>query len=287
MFTRTDVGLSSEHLFFNVDWIVYCEGKPLSDDVSSFDEAFWTKTLSANGISCKCKSMGSKPELTQLAEKVVDGRAQGVLVAMDRDYGHLTGTLIKHPRVLYSHGYSWESDVCQSFSVERVVQLFANVTHIATIAYEFETFRKSMSTKLRRVFALDYKYHNHPDKLFDRNKPFSIIEMTVAEGPKIKTGSLVQKAKSMPKHNCPSLNRSAYYAACGMRDFYGKAISRLVYHWFAKRSAKLTGKRSISYDTVIMTMISSMDMNAEKSARNRHYANAACAAVAYNPLLIS
>lgn len=273
MFTRTDVGLSSEHLFFDVDWIVYCEGKPLSDDVSSLDEAFWTAALSANGVSCKCKSIGSKSELTQIAYKVVDGSAQSILVAMDRDYDHLIGELIDHPRVLYSHGYSWESDVCQNFSVERVVHLFANVTHIATIASEFETFRNNMSLKLRRAFALDYKYHRHPEKLFDRRKPYSIIEIAGAEGPTIKIGTLVRRAKSMPKHSCPSLNREAYYAACGMRDFFGKAISKLVYHWFARRASRLTGNRKIPYDTVMMSMISSMDMHIEDSARNQHYAN--------------
>ncbi|MDF3383410.1 MULTISPECIES: DUF4435 domain-containing protein [unclassified Sulfitobacter] len=279
MFTRTEAGLSSEHLFFDVDWIVYCEGKPLSDDVSSLDEAFWTKVLSANGVSCKCKSMGSKPELKQLAETVIDGSVQRVLVAMDRDYDHLMANLIDHPRVLYSHGYSWESDACQNFSVERVVQLFANVTHIATIESEFRTFRNTMSGKLRRAFALDFKYHNHPENLFDRSKPYSIIEMAGAAGPSIKTGSLIQRAKSIPKHNCPNLSREAYYSACGMRDFYGKAIAKLVYHWFAKRASGLAGNRKIPYDSVMMSMISSMDMCAQESLRNQHYANIANAAV--------
>lgn len=58
---RTNYGLSNEHLFYDVSFVVYCEGK--KNDGNTHDEMFWSKVLSYFGIKCVCKSRGSKNEI--------------------------------------------------------------------------------------------------------------------------------------------------------------------------------------------------------------------------------
>lgn len=271
MFTRTDSGISSEHLFYNVDWIVYCEGSNDSEEVSSLDEAFWTKVLGDLGLKCKCKSMGSKSNLIEVAQRVVDGVADKTIVALDRDYDHLTGDCIDHPRVIYTLGYSWESDACQEFSIKRLVQLFANVIHCETIATEYRAYRNALSNQLKKVFALDFKYHNHPGTLFDRSKPLSIVETGGASGPSVRRRTLLQNARQLEKHISIPLSKEDYEASCGFRDFFGKVVSRLVYHWFVKRTSRLNGRRRVHYDGAMMSIIDSMALGVAGEARNDHY----------------
>jgi len=271
MFTRTDAGISSEHLFYDVDWIVYCEGKNNSDEVSSLDEAFWTKTFSSFGLNCKCKSMGSKPDLLQVAQRVVEGSAQNTIVALDRDYDHLTGKKIHHPRVFYTWGYSWESDACKEFSIRRVLLLFANVVNCDAIVQEFRAYQDSLSRQLKRIFVLDFKYHNHPDKLFDRSKPLSIVELGGSGPPAVRRGMLLKKARQLSRHSPAPLAKSDYHQSCGFRDFFGKVVAKLVFHWFVKRTAPLPGQRKVTYDGTLMSIIDSMCLVHEGEPRNEHY----------------
>ncbi|MEL7341062.1 MAG: hypothetical protein AAGM67_11285, partial [Bacteroidota bacterium] len=99
MFTRTERGLSNEHLFYGVEFIVYCEGETVEGESSSLDEVFWTAVFSNNGRAVKCKSFGGKDALVALATKVSEGEIENVVVAMDRDYDHLTGNVIGHSKV--------------------------------------------------------------------------------------------------------------------------------------------------------------------------------------------
>lgn len=272
MFSRTDAGLSSEHIFYDVEWVVYCEGQERADETDSLDEAFWTKTLSENGLSCKCKSAGSKSDLAEIVQKIVDGRIENTLVAMDKDYDDLKGEVLDNPRIFYTDGYSWESDACQEFSVNRVVQLFATIMNCDMIANEFNLFRDYLSTSLKRVLALDFKYINHPDALFNRQKPLSIIETENMGSPTINKAFLLQSAKSMPKHNPAILNAASYAGVCGFKDFFGKAISKIVYHWFVKRTSVLTSRRRVPYESFMIAIIDSMNFGDFAIRRNNHYA---------------
>lgn len=271
MFTRTTDGLSSEHLFYDVDWVVYCEGVSESEEVSSLDEVFWSKILRTLGINCRCKSFGSKTNLLDLAYKVENGEMGNVIVAMDRDFDHLNGKRIEHPQVIYTWGYSWESDACQEFSIRRAVQLFANILHCETIAAEYKSYCNSLSLELKRGFALDFKYHNHPQSLFDRKKPLSIVETTGGRGPCIRKRQLLKNARRLDKH-CPiPLSSVDYKAASGFRDFFGKVVSKLIYHWFAKRTERLAGRRRVPYELFMLTLVESMDVSVSHEARNVYY----------------
>ena len=260
-FFRTTQGLGNEHLFYDVDWVVYCEGVNVEKDSSTLDELFWTRILAVHSLRFICKSFGSKSELLPLANEVAADDVNNVLVALDRDYDHLTGTKVEHPRVLYTHGYSWESDVCVDPDVSSTVQLFVNLANTDRVAAEFLEFRRKQSNLLRRVFALDFKYFNHERKLFDRGKPSSIISVDSNTGPRVDVGRLLRTARGLPRHQAMRLPRDLYMSVCGMSEFFGKVVGRLVYRWFVWRTTRMSNNRRVYYNAFMALLISGMDFS--------------------------
>lgn len=132
MFRRTNFGLSNQHLFFDVDVVVYCEGGETEEEEATFDELFWKRVFEGNGKRVTCRSSGNKTMLMELAHAVSVEDVENVVVAMDRDYDHIFGRVIEHPRVIYTYGYSWESDVISHLAFVSTCAMFANVRNIQT-----------------------------------------------------------------------------------------------------------------------------------------------------------
>ena len=275
MFSRTAFGLSAEHLFHNVDLMVYCEGIEGEGEASTLDEAFWRQVLSRNGKRVKCKSLGPKNTLFGMAELVTTEDIKNVAVAMDRDYDHLRGNTIHHHRVLYTLGYSWESDVMLRFDFDVAIGLFADVGDQDSLRHEFDDFWMAQSKLLKRVFALDLKYIGHQNILFDRSKPVSIVGIGRGQAPYIKVRKLLQRARELGKYQTVSLSRRAYLDACGVRDFFGKTISHLFYQWFIFRTSRIARSRKIPYSAFMSTLISTLPLSDLAHERNSHYARLA------------
>jgi hypothetical protein len=183
MLSRTDDGLSNQKLFYRVDYVLYCEGAVNDDGTSSFDELFWGKIFQKREISVHCKSVGSKSDLKFYLNKICKENVKDIIVGMDRDYDDILGLTVVHPQVVYTHGYSWESDVIVDLDVSRVAGLFVNMSDCSQISSEFKLYYNEQSKKLRRIFALDFKYYRHEQKLFNRAKPQSIIKLSKASEP--------------------------------------------------------------------------------------------------------
>lgn len=273
MFSRTSTGLSSEYLFFGVDIVVYCEGAQIDGENSTLDEAFWTKLFSENGRSCKCKSSGSKSELMILANKIISENATNVIVAMDRDYDDLTGSILSHPKILYTYGYSWESDAMLDFRFDNAIMLFSTIAETEQLEREFFGFRNRQSTRLRKAVALDVKYIGHHDKLFDRQKPQSIIASNDNMEPYIRFDTLLNKAKNLGKFQTTSIPPERYRQICGVTSFFGKAVSRLFYRWFEFRTSNMRGNRRVYYAAFMSIIISSLNFTDLSVPRNRYYSD--------------
>ncbi|HAD29929.1 MAG TPA: hypothetical protein DCF96_14830 [Rhodobacteraceae bacterium] len=273
MFTRTNAGIGNENLFHDVDFVVYCEGKAVDGEGSSLDEMFWDRIFTESGKSVHCKSMGGKSVVRPLAEKVVEG-ISNVIVAMDRDYDEWRGLIIDHPQVFYTYGYSWESDVMLDFQFAPALSLFVTTTHRPVIKSDFDTFRSGLSQSLRRVCALDYKYIGHHEKLFDRQSPMSIIAAPSGREPYVKAAIMLSKAKTLGHFQTAQLPTEEYRTLCGVRSFYGKVVSRLVFHWFAYRTKRISGSRRAVYEAFMDTLASSLDVASVGHPRNAHYAAA-------------
>ena len=274
MFTRTNIGIENEHLFHNVDFMLYCEGEALEGECSSLDEAFWDKIFTKSGKSVRCKSMGGKSDVHSFAKKLVEERISNVIVAMDRDYDDLRGSIIDHPQVFYTYGYSWESDLVIDFQFAPALSLFVTTNSVKAIEDDFVNFRNSLSQRLRRVCALDYKYIGHDEKFFDRQKPMSIVAIPSKREPHVKVATLLEKAKTLGHFQTAQLPTEIYRTLCGVRSFFGKVVSRLVFHWFAYRTKNITGSRSARYETFMSILLSILDVASVGHPRNAHYADA-------------
>jgi hypothetical protein len=277
MFTRSSAGLSNQHIFYGVDLVVYCEGKELDGEAASIDEVFWEHVFIQNGKKVYCKSVGGKPELLALAQRIVDEGLSNIAVAMDKDYDDLRGQLVVHPQVIYTFGYSWESDVIWDFNLDNGLALFVNVPQSNKIAQDFADYFSRQSNALRRVYALDYKYILHPDPLFDRTTPLSIIAFGGNQEPVVKVSTLLARTKALDRFQSGPLPGAVYDKACGMASFYGKAVARMVFHWFVYRTRNIAGVRRVYYDAFINLLARTLDLQDMSKDRNRHYAQAIAA----------
>jgi hypothetical protein len=122
-FHRTDAGLSNNYLFWGVDQVVYVEGgqapwgkgRRFQPTYVTLDASFWSAVLAADRPRRKYKvvSVGDKAKVLAYARKIAAGRIRNCIAAMDADYGHIDGHPIQHSHVIYTYGYSWESDVLE------------------------------------------------------------------------------------------------------------------------------------------------------------------------------
>lgn len=273
MFVRTDLGLGSEHLFHGVDFVVYCEGSSVDGEAASLDELFWQRIFSEYGIEVYCKSLGSKTVLKPLAEKVIADDVQNTLVAMDRDYDDLRGGTIKDRRVFYTFGYSWESDVFSSLRVEKTISLFVTIAKKERIVEDFEDYILRQTRILKRLTLLDFKYIAHEQALFDRQKPMSIISTPANEEPSIKVGHLLANAKEIRNFQTAQISRDTCDRLNGLLAFYGKALGRLIFHWFVYRTKKIAGCRKAMFDTFAATSIENLVLQDNELPRNEYYAS--------------
>ncbi|WP_237272710.1 DUF4435 domain-containing protein [Sulfitobacter sp. M220] len=261
-------------MFHDVDFVVYCEGKQVDGEGSSLDEVFWERVFLENGKTVHCKSLGGKSVVKPMAQKVADEGITNVVVAMDRDYDDLRNQIIEHPQVLYTYGYSWESDVMLDFQFGPALSLFATTNRRQAIQNEFVVFRNDQSRKLRRICALDYKYIGHSEKLFDRQRPMSIIAIPSGNEPYAKVSTLLDKAKTMYNFQTAPLPEAAFRTLCGVRSFFGKVVSRLVFHWFAYRTRRISGARKVVYEAFMDLLTSTLNVTDLRVPRNSHYFNA-------------
>lgn len=139
VFTRTPPGLSNQAAFLGVDLIVFTEGgtRTLSlqevenglDNGENGDTAFWQAVIEHHSPKDKriyVKSVGSKTTVKAIAVLVAVGQVIKVVAALDRDLDVYRGTLIVHPNILYTRGYSWENDV---WIEQALIAIFNSLSH--------------------------------------------------------------------------------------------------------------------------------------------------------------
>ena len=257
MFKRTPNGLSNEHLFYGVQFTVYCEGKIQDPDVSTFDELFWTVILKQAGASFIVKSVGDKSSVLELLNDIQNNNVKNVLLCADADYDDVFQKKIDHPCLIHSYGYSWESDAIVFMNFFSAINLFINCANESIHQYEFEKFTKKFEKTLRRACIIDIRYFNAPSALFDREKPQSILINDIAKAPKLNVKKLLQSASNISYRESANLR----YPNNPWSSFFGKTVAKIVYHWFANRFSKEKLARKVSYDIFMGHLSSSCSLN--------------------------
>lgn len=273
MFKRTANGIANEHLFHRVDLVAYCEGRPDDPVTFCFDEVFWSRIVEKSDKKFLLKSLGSKSELRPIAEEVSQYNIGTVLVLMDADYDCFVGQRIDHPRVIYTFGYSWESDVCLDFDFERVLSMFVHLRSTKAAKEDYEAFAKEMNRSLRLACIVDICHVQSPAALFDRSAPLSIVEFGLHCVPKIRLGKLAQSARELRTQRQRPIAYPIRSGVSGLRSFYGKTLIRAVYHWFVYYSNKFVHRRRISFETFAGALLDLFDPLSPQYVGSSYYQN--------------
>lgn len=111
-FTRTPSGIANYPRFFSVDVAVYIEGRVDDGGIVTSDHYFYTQLFAAHlpKKRIKIKCVGNRQSVLKYVESFsVNGRSNSLAV-IDRDFEGLRCTLLDHPSLIYTYGYSWEND---------------------------------------------------------------------------------------------------------------------------------------------------------------------------------
>jgi hypothetical protein len=178
-FRRTNSGISNQHLFYDVDAVVFVEGgencyskEQIDNDLyneKSLDVLFWKEIFlefQKPNLNLKYKAVGSKLTVKLIAQDIYKSNLVKVYAAMDRDLDHVQGNLIKHKNVLYTFGYSWENDAWNSELIADIIQTITAEKIDETIIKDaYLEFHKNIKFG---VFLDSYLLTKN-DSLFDRN----------------------------------------------------------------------------------------------------------------------
>jgi hypothetical protein len=223
-FHRSPSGLTNLHLFIGTDVVIFVEGGQQSftlDEVidgsyshSSVDLKFWQGMFSIflrDGRKCQFRAIGSKPTLKSIAGLIINNQVFNVWVAMDRDHDYFHGELHIAPGILYTHGYSWENDVCNPEVIEEVFWTLVQIARGSVpVREEIEGLFAQISSQLRRAVYLDILIGFHGASLLPRDKPDSVYKL-------------------IGQHGKPSVNREYLSGLIGqLRKAYPRPIIRPV-----------------------------------------------------------
>lgn len=244
-FRRTNVGLSNQHLFHNVDLVVFLEGGTTSFSKTeayaggftdnTADIIFWQNIFSRFKTKTKIKfrSIGSKNTIKEIAVDIIDGKITSVIVAMDNEFDDILKKRLNHPAVVYSYGYSWENDIwCETVINEVIKELAAVRIDEGALNKNFKSFVKSIKIG---VFADAYLFSKGLSFFPRQNGILSMIDCTPSDLPSVKKTSLGALLASK------SLNRNTLYSfgkrlgICPKRYCFGHLLAdyccQLIHHY--------------------------------------------------------
>lgn len=265
MFTRTNSGISNQHIFYNVDLIIYTEG---GSETFTLDEAmngkgntysvdirFWKSVLAKLDKRIKFKAVGSKTTCLSLCEKIINKEVSNTAVAMDRDIDGFTGNLIDSPYILYSKGYSWENDVfTRELTCDQIESLLFFDTlpnEVLSIVKEsYDNFRRigKQMAKLEIIFrenGINFISDINSERFFDSKKsPFLNKEQIFL--------ILKEKKKKIVK---PILSNSYLKNINPYFDNYGKLLQTLSITIIGYICRKFGGSKSLPKDIITASML--------------------------------
>lgn len=199
MFTRTIPGLNNQHIFHNVDYIVFVEGgvsftkKQIDQgcfNEESIDILFWSKILSKFKADSKFKfkAVGSKTAVRQVAEDIVNNNLTTVFAAMDQEFDRILGRTYNHSNVLYTFGYSWENDVWNEKVIHKIVtSSSAKDLDIFEVIKPFSSFIKDMKFS---VYADGYMFSKNLSFFPRPSNHLKLIDCTLSTPPRVKKEEL-------------------------------------------------------------------------------------------------
>jgi len=256
MFRRTISGLKNQHIFEDVEMVVFVEG---GDKVAaSADIIFWRSVFLSvfPGRRFSFKARGSKTFLSGIAKEIRDVGIGNVAVAMDRDYDGFNDVEFNCANVVYTKGYSWENDLVSS---SIYIDAFRNCACVDNVREDFLQSMISDIKKFERVMTPVVRF----DIIFTRGGE-PIIHRNVTGG-----GILSAKKGNIKIDKSIISRRVKYACASGLcvksakrisvravLHGYGHFVSAFFYRLFVRSLAVLGRNKSVSYDHFCDVMLS-------------------------------
>ncbi len=128
-FMRTPSGLRNLAKFYSADVMVYVEGRCLPEhhkltDTLTQDELYYAAVLKEiNGaINYKIKVVGCKDSVAEYAKSIKNDNIKNCFCIVDSDWEGLLTSWLPDPRLIHTHGYSWENDFWTVSLIIRVLR---------------------------------------------------------------------------------------------------------------------------------------------------------------------
>lgn len=156
-FTRTASGVANISKFYRADCVVYTEG--VSDELTGAirrpDELYYKAVFRvvAPDLTVKVKCVGNQEAAFSYVNLIDKQKIKNALVAVDRDTFGIDKSAVTHPRLIFTYGYSWESDLWTITSADLLIKALT-----AGAGFADEQFRASFrhgAKRLKFLSALD------------------------------------------------------------------------------------------------------------------------------------
>jgi hypothetical protein len=266
---RTASGLASLHLFFQADVVVFCEGGISIPEVDvtqgmgeegTLDCLFWRRIADFIGAKRRYhfKSVGSKSVLRTIAADIRNRDIPTIVICLDRDYDWHCNCKIDDERVVYSYGYSWESDVVCYCGLERVLFNFVartieNETLFCDVKNAIHLFGTQVSKWCESEIALAFRQKG---SVFPRSKPLAMInldgDVPVLDHLRLR-GQLQLLGYVRRPHAIVAIPKTE-----GLRHIWGRLLSSYVYHLIGRLLDKQNPRIKISYDVFMRLLMTEM-----------------------------
>lgn len=258
-FSRTNSGLSNLSLFCQSDLIAYTEGGSKSYSLeevfdgkyskSSIDIKFWTCIFDALGCSKKItfRAIGSKNSGKQLTDKIVSGSIKNSIIIKDRDLDDFLNSIINHPNVIYTKGYSWENDVFQKeVTISSLHHLIdqqlseEELLHVDNLYCDIEN-------QLKKLIRLELFFRNHGVSFLTDLAGEAIINEKMEFSKDVVFNRLRIQSKGIPR---PCKKSHFNREIDPYLDCYGKMISILAYRVICFYSKQYNSQKSMPKDLI-------------------------------------
>jgi hypothetical protein len=267
---RTPAGLTSLHLFFKVDVVVYCEGGNSIPEAAvaqgagneeTLDSLFWRRISQFVGAirTYHFKSVGSKVTLASIAQDVQSLQIASIIVCLDRDYDWHCSKQITLAHVVYTYGYSWENDVSNNIALERV--FFRFVARSSRNERLFEVGQKTIARFAKEVAVwcqAEISLHGKSAELvFPRNKPLAMIQVGTDGLPELCIARLKQRLHSLGYERKPHMRIRISHSE-SLRHSWGKLVAHYFYHLAIKLANKCDTDIRLTCDAFMRLLMADM-----------------------------
>jgi hypothetical protein len=260
-FRRTASGLNNQHLFYNVDLIVFLEGGSTSFskldvyadkyNLETEDIIFWKNVFNkfSSGKKLKFKSVGSKTTIKEIAIDIINGKLKTVIVAMDNEFDEILSQRIDHPNIYYTHGYSFENDVWNDKVIKEVIE---ELTAIKIEHNEIEENFKNFLKKIKIAVYADAYLFKKKSSFFPRKSGHLFcIECNPVDLPLVKDIDLNAKLISKGLKKSTIYNYGRKNSLDPLKFCYGHLLAdyccQLIMHYVKKRHSLSTISKDFIY----------------------------------------